>query len=85
MVYIWTDIWHAEVFSIIVLLSVFGLMNFMRYIHSLSVFIELYQASLRDMQIFGAFLMMIYLAFTGAFYFEAQINTAEGEAPPTFF
>jgi hypothetical protein len=43
----------------------------MRYIHSLAVFIELYQASLSDMKEFMAFLMMIFMAFTGAFYYSA--------------
>jgi hypothetical protein len=78
-VYIWTDFYPAEVFSIVTLLSIFGLMNFMRYIHTLAVFIELYQASIRDMQVFFAFLMMIYMGFTGAFYYEALLNTSEGE------
>jgi hypothetical protein len=70
-VYIWTDFFPAEVFSLLCLLSVFGLMNFMRYDYDFAVFIELYQASLRDMKEFMAFLMMIFMAFTVAFYYRA--------------
>lgn len=71
IIYVWTDIYPAEVFSLLCLISVFGIMNFMRYNYNFAVFIELYQASLRDMKEFMAFLMMIFMAFTVAFFYRA--------------
>jgi hypothetical protein len=62
-----------------------GLMSYMRFIKSLAIFIELYQASLRDMKEFMAFLMMIFISFTCAFYYAAKLKDPESEDSPTVF
>ena len=41
-IYIWSNLWRAEIFSLLCLISVLGLMSYMRFVHSLAVFIELY-------------------------------------------
>jgi hypothetical protein len=60
-------------------------MAFMRFIPSLAVFIELFQASLRDMKEFMAFLMLMIMAFTAAFYYNSQMSIVEVEERPSFF
>jgi hypothetical protein len=85
IIYLWTNIFPAEIFSTLCLLSVLKLMAFMRFIPSLAVFIELFQASLRDMKEFMAFLMLMIMAFTAAFYYNSQMSIFEVEERPSFF